>query len=66
MPVWGMPSYHVLFLDPSNHIASTDAIECDTDGQVQARANFVVQYCGYPGIEVWDCGRLVCRVRKVD
>jgi len=59
-----VPSYRVYFLTSGDHIASSDVIECDTDGQTRARASLLIQYSGYPGIEVWDCGRMVCRVRK--
>jgi hypothetical protein len=62
----GVPSYRICFLNSGDHIASADVIECDTDGQAQARASLLVHYCGYPGIEVWERDRIVCRVRKAN
>jgi hypothetical protein len=55
--------YRCYFLDSDNHVRSTDVITCENDAQAQARANLILHCCGYPGIEVWDRDRMVCRVR---
>ena len=61
-----MLSYRCFLLDSSNHIVANDLIECETETEVQACADRLLAACGYPGIEVWDCGRQVYRARKND
>jgi hypothetical protein len=34
-------------------------IECKTDDQLQARADYLLAGSGHAGIEVWDWGRQV-------
>jgi hypothetical protein len=41
-------------------------IACENHAQAEARANLILHYCGYPGMEVWDRGWRVYRARKVD
>jgi hypothetical protein len=59
-----MPSYRCYFLDSTDHVAGSDLIHCETDTQAQARADILLAACGYPGIEVWDCGRIVYCAQK--
>ena len=59
-----MPSYRCYYLNADDHVAATDFIACDTDAQVEARANRLLAACGSPGIEGWDRGRRVYRARK--
>jgi hypothetical protein len=60
-----VPSYRIYFLNSDDHIASTDVLECDADGQAEAVTNPWLLVCGYSVVEVWDRNRMVCRVRKV-
>ena len=57
-----MPSYRYCFLDSAGRIAGFQLIACETDNQAQSRANRMLAAFGYPGIEVWDRERQVCRV----
>jgi len=50
--VVAMPSYRWLFLGSVDHVAATELIDCETDAQVQARADRLLVVIGYPGIEV--------------
>jgi len=59
-----MSSYRHCFLDYADHVAEFHAIECESDGQAQVRADRLLAACGYPGIEVWDHGRRVYWARK--
>ena len=53
-----MPSYHYCLLDSADCIAEFQVIAAGTDGEAQTRADRLLAACNYPGIEVWDCGRL--------
>jgi hypothetical protein len=59
-----MPSYRCYFLDSTEHVAGSELIHCETDTQVQERADVLLAASGYPGIEVWDCGRRVYCAQK--
>ena len=61
-----MPSYRCYFLDSTDHVAGSDLIHCETDTQAQARAGILLAACGFPGLEVWDCDRMIYRARKTD
>jgi hypothetical protein len=55
-----VPSYRCYFLDIANHLAASQAIECEGDAQVQARADALLAGSFHAGIEVWQLGRSGC------
>jgi hypothetical protein len=59
-------SYRCYFLDSGDHVAATELIHCETDGQAQIWADRPLAACNHPGIEVWDRGRRVHYARKAD
>jgi hypothetical protein len=61
-----MPSYRYCFLDSADSIAEFHVIASGTDGEARTRADRLLAACDHPGIEVWDGGRHVYRVRKTD
>jgi len=59
-----MPIYRYYFLDATDHVSATGLVDCETDDQVQARANRLLNSSRHAGIEVWDGGRHVYRADK--
>jgi hypothetical protein len=47
-----VPSYRCYFLDIANHLAASQAIECEGEAQVQARADELLAGSFHAGIEV--------------
>jgi hypothetical protein len=52
-------SYRVYFLDSGDHVASTDLIVCDTDGEAQARAHLLVVWLSTAAILAWRFGTAI-------
>jgi hypothetical protein len=59
-----MPIYRYYFLDASDHVSATGLADCETDEQVQARADRLLAGSDHAGIEVWDGGRHIYRADK--
>lgn len=57
-----MTVYRCYFLDPENHITDVEPIDQPTDelASGQAQARFGKELCH--AVEVWESGRLVCRL----
>ena len=61
-----MPIYRCHFFNSVDHFVTTKTIDCETDTEVHATADSVLASCGYSAVEIWDRGRQVYRVRKID
>ena len=61
-----VPFYRCFYLDSADRIASTGAIECDTDAEARARADILLRSGRYPGIEIWHRDRVVYRMLKTE
>jgi hypothetical protein len=59
-----MPIYRYYFLDAADHVSATGLVECESDEQVQVRADRLLASSGHAGIEVWAGGRNVYRADK--
>jgi hypothetical protein len=56
-------AYRFYFLDESGHIANTHEIESASDEEAgELAALMLAEQSKYPGIEVWDRARKVCRI----
>ena len=61
-----MPIYRYHFFDSGDHFVTTKIVDCETDAEAQETGDSLLASCGYSGVEIWDCGRQVYRVRKID
>jgi hypothetical protein len=52
-------SYRCYFLDFTNRVAATQAIQCRDDSEAQTRADQLLAESIHAGIEVWDFDRKV-------
>jgi hypothetical protein len=59
-----MVSYRCYFLDFTNHVAASQAIHCEDDGEAQTRADALLADSVHAGIEVWQLERKVYRADK--
>ena len=64
--VHSMPMYRCHFLDSADQFVVTKTVDCETDADMRATADMLLAACDCSGIEIWDCGRRVYRVRKID
>ena len=57
-------SYRCYFLDFTNRVAASQAIQCEDDTEAQTRADQLLAESIYAGIEVWDLDQRVYRADK--
>ncbi len=59
-----MNAYRCYFLNQESHIVGVECIECHDDADARLMAAQLLSGQRYMAAEIWEEGRMVCRVER--